>query len=187
MPRSFSTRDKFRKWLEKHHAKKKELILRTFKVHAKRKGIGYKEALDEALCFGWIDGVRRGLDEDSFTTRLSPRKAKSNWSAVNIKRAKELIAEGRICPPGLAAFNARNEYAIAPYSFEHGALTLAAAFEKQLRENKKAWTYWQARPPYYRKVTTFWVMSAKRDATRAKRFATLLECSAKGTKIPGLA
>ena len=104
MARSFRTREDFRAWLEKNHATENELTIRLFKVHAKDRGIGYREALDEALSFGWIDGVRRGLDDDSFTTRFTPRKKRSNWSAVNIKRAKELEAEGRMNAAGLAAW-----------------------------------------------------------------------------------
>lgn len=183
MAKAFKTSGDFRKWLEKNHAKEKELILRCFKVHAKARGIGYKEGLDEALCYGWIDGVRRGLDADSFTVRFTPRKPKSNWSKVNIKRAKELIAEGRMRPPGLAAFEARKT-GVAPYSFEHEPKELAPAFEKQLRVNKKAWEFFQSQAPWYRRTSTFWVMQAKREETRAKRFATLLECSANGKPIP---
>lgn len=183
-PRAFRTQNDFRKWLETNHAKEIELILRLFKVHAKSKGIGYKEALDEALCFGWIDGVRRGLDEDSFTQRFTPRKKKSNWSAVNIRRAKELIAEGRMRPPGLAAFEARDKTAVAPYSFENRNTELDAAFVKKLKSNKSAWAFFQAQAPWYRRTTVFWVMQAKRDETRAKRFAILLDWCEKGEPVP---
>jgi len=186
MGKTFRRQDDFRAWLEKNHAKEKELILRLFKVHAKHKGIGYKEALDEALCYGWIDGVRRGLDEDSFTQRFTPRKPKSSWSTVNIKRAKELIAEGRMRPPGLAAFD-RDAIAVAPYSFEHGPMALDPQFEKKLRANKRAWKFFQAHPPWYRRTTTFWVMQAKREETRAKRFQTLYERCAGGKPVPSLA
>lgn len=183
-PKAFRTRKHFREWLERNHASASELVIRCFKVHAKQRGIGYKEALDEAICFGWIDGVRHGLDNDSFTTRLTPRKAKSNWSAVNIKRAKELEAEGRMHPSGLAAFRARDKTASAPYSFENRGITLDPAFEKQLRANQAAWEFFQTLPPWYRRTTIFWVMSAKREETRARRFATLLESTAKRTASP---
>ena len=113
MAKSFRTREDFRAWLERHHASESELMLRLFKVHASRRGMGYREALDEALCYGWIDGVRRSLDEDSFTQRFTPRKAKSNWSSVNLKRVKELIAEGRMHPAGLQAFEARDATAMS--------------------------------------------------------------------------
>jgi uncharacterized protein YdeI (YjbR/CyaY-like superfamily) len=186
MARSFRTQKDFRDWLEKNHATEKELILRCFKVHAKHRGIGYKEALDEALCFGWIDGVRRSLDNDTFTQRFTPRKPKSNWSRVNIKRVQELEAEGRMRPPGLAAFGARDENKPAPYSFEAKQMTLDAAFEKKLRANKAAWAFWQSQPPWYRRTATFFIMTAKRPETRERRFALLLDNAARGRKIPPL-
>lgn len=184
MAKAFKTPADFRDWLEKHHGSEKELMMRLFKVHAKQRGIGYREALDEALCYGWIDGVRRALDEDSFTQRFTPRKKKSNWSAVNIKRVKELQKEGRIRPPGTVAFEARDATAVAPYSFESKPLTLDPAFGKKLRANKAASAFFQAQAPYYRRLMTFWIMSAKREETRAKRFARLLDYSANGTRIP---
>lgn len=160
--------------------------MRLFKVHARSKGIGYREALDEALCFGWIDGVRRALDEDSFTQRFTPRKAKSNWSSVNIKRVQELIAEDRMHPAGLAAFNARDANARAPYSFEHGPKTLAPALEKRFRANKKAWAFWESCPPYYKRVVSFYIMGAKREETRERRLENVLRCSEKGERLPML-
>ncbi|MEX2154500.1 MAG: YdeI/OmpD-associated family protein [Gemmatimonadaceae bacterium] len=187
MAKAFRTQKDFRAWLEKNHTKVKELNLRLFKVHAKERGIGYKEALDEALCYGWIDGVRRSLDADSFTQRFTPRKARSNWSAVNIKRAKELIEEKRMRPPGLAAFEARAATAVAPYSFENRHITLDPAFEKKLRANKKAWEFFQSQAPWYRRTVAFWVMQAKREDTRARRFETLYERCAGGKPIPLLA
>src|SRR3954468_15639715 len=108
-PKSFKTQADFRQWLEENHSSKEELIIRLFRVHAKDRGIGYREMLDEALCFGWIDGIKRSYDSDSFTHRLTPRKKKSNWSAVNIKRVKELIADGKMHPAGLAAYEARDK------------------------------------------------------------------------------
>ena len=184
--RSFKTVADFRTWLETNHGREKELTLRLFKVHARHKGIGYKEALDEALCFGWIDGVRRAHDEDSFTQRFTPRKLKSNWSTVNIKRATELEAEGRMHAAGLAAFRARDTTKVAPYSFESPPLELDAALLKKFQANKRAWTYFQSRPPGYRRICTFFVMGAKRDETRARRLQMLIEYSAKGKPLPML-
>jgi uncharacterized protein YdeI (YjbR/CyaY-like superfamily) len=151
-------------------------------VHAKHRGIGYKEALDEALCHGWIDGVRHGLDADSFTTRFTPRKSKSKWSLVNIKRATELEAEGRMHSAGLAAFRARTAIAHAPYSFETPPVPLAPAMEKAFRANKGAWEFFQTLPPWYKKNSVFWVMTAKRPETRERRLAELIDRSAK--RIP---
>jgi uncharacterized protein YdeI (YjbR/CyaY-like superfamily) len=186
MARSFRTQKAFRDWLTRNHDKEKELMLLLFKVHAKHRGIGYREALDEALCFGWIDGVLRRVDDDSHLQRFTPRRAKSNWSKVNIKRFKELQAEGRVHPAGLAAFNAWNGKA-APYSFQSKPEELDAAFIKRLKANKPAWAYYQTLPPYYKRVTSFWIMSAKRPETRAARFATMLKFSALGRRIPLLA
>jgi uncharacterized protein YdeI (YjbR/CyaY-like superfamily) len=183
MPKAFKTQADFRQWLEKNHDSETELMMRLFKVHARERGIGYREALDEALCWGWIDGVRRAHDEDSFTQRFTPRRKKSNWSAVNIKRVKELQKEGRMCAPGLAAFEARDATAVAPYSFESEAMTLTPAFTKQFRANKAAWKHFQSQAPYYRRVATFWVMSAKREATRARRLSHLIERCAQGRRI----
>ena len=124
-PRAFATPADFRAWLERHHATETELMMRLYKTHARQAGIGYREALDEALCFGWIDGVRRALDADSFVQRFSPRKPKSVWSAVNIARVAELERAGRMAAPGLAAFRARQD-GPAPYSFESKPLALVA-------------------------------------------------------------
>jgi uncharacterized protein YdeI (YjbR/CyaY-like superfamily) len=186
-PKSFKSQKAFREWLGKNHAKVKELELRLFKVHARHRGIGYREALDESLCFGWIDGVRRSLDADSFTQRFTPRKAKSNWSSVNIKRANELEAEGRMHAAGLAAFRARGTSKPAPYSFEHPARELDPAFVKRLRANKAAWQFWQSEPPGRKRVVVFWVMEAKKPETRERRFLHLLENAAKRRPIGLLA
>jgi uncharacterized protein YdeI (YjbR/CyaY-like superfamily) len=182
MPRAFRTRHAFRAWLAKNHATEKELIVRCFKVHASVRGIGYREALDEALCYGWIDGIRRALDKDSFTHRFSPRKTKSKWSNVNIKRFKELRKEGRIAPPGLAAFEIRDRYA-GLYSFESKPLELDPAFVKRLRANKKAWTVFESQPPGRKRLIVYWIMSAKKPETRQKRFEHMLDRAAQGKSI----
>jgi uncharacterized protein YdeI (YjbR/CyaY-like superfamily) len=187
MARSFRTQEAFRTWLEKNHGRANELILRCFKTHAKHRGLGYKGALDEALCFGWIDGVRRALDDDSFAVRFTPRRERSNWSKVNVERATKLKANGRMHAAGLAAFRSRAATAPAPYSFESKSITLDRGLEKKLRANKRAWQYFQAQPPWYRRTVIFWIMTAKRDATRAKRLAKLIERSAQGAPIPPLA
>lgn len=183
MATAFRTPADFRKWLEKNCARETELVVRLFKVHAKHRGIGYREALDEALCFGWIDGVRKALDNDSFTQRFTPRQKKSNWSAVNIKRVKELLKEGRMHPAGEEAFKNRDATAVAPYSFEAAEMRLDPAFEKEFRKNKRAWEFFGSQAPYYRRVATFWVMSAKREETRARRFAHVMERCKKRLKI----
>lgn len=159
--------------------------MRLFKVHARKRGIGYREALDEALCFGWIDGVRRALDADSFTQRFTPRKPKSNWSTVNVKRFRELEAEGRVHPAGLAAFQAWDGKR-PPYSFESTPKELDPAFVAAFRAKPRAWSFFQAQPPGYRRICAFYVMSAKRPETREKRFRVVLEHSARGERLPML-
>lgn len=183
MPKSFKTQAAFRKWLEKHHASRSELVLRLYKVHALHKGIGYRQALEEALCWGWIDGVVRSLDADSFQQRYSPRKPKSNWSRVNIARMRKLIAAGKAAPPGIAAFERRAKIAAAPYSFENRNVRLAPELMKRLKANGRAWKFFQSEPPGYRRNAMFWVMQAKRAQTRERRFRTMLERMANGERL----
>ncbi|HET9454806.1 MAG TPA: YdeI/OmpD-associated family protein [Gemmatimonadaceae bacterium] len=180
--KSFRTRGDFRAWLERHHDSKTELMMRLFKVHARHRGIGYREALDEALCFGWIDGVRRALDDDSFTQRFTPRKTKSNWSAVNVKRYRELESSGVVHAAGAAAFS-RWDGKKAPYSFESAPRALAPELMQRFRAKTKAWAFWERQPSGYRRVMTHWVMSAKREDTRERRFAALLKESAAGRRV----
>jgi uncharacterized protein YdeI (YjbR/CyaY-like superfamily) len=144
----------------------------------------YAQALDEALCFGWIDGVRRRLDADSFSVRFSPRRPGSFWSAVNTRHATRLLAEGRMRPPGLAAFRMRDSAAPRRYSFEAKPRGLAPVYLRKLKATPRAFAFFQSRPPGYRRTCAFWVMSAKRPETREKRLAALIACSAAGTTIP---
>ena len=185
-PTAFKTPAAFRAWLKKNHRTATELVVRLFKVHAAGRGITYAQALDEALCFGWIDGVRRGLDADSFTIRFSPRKPRSIWSRVNVAHVERLVRTKRMTPPGLAAFEARDEKRTGIYSFEQRPTTLAPAHLRAFRANKAAWAHYQAQAPWYRRTSAYWVMSAKKEETRAKRLAILIDCSARGTTIPQL-
>jgi len=182
---AFASATAFRSWLEAHHRDTSELVLRLFKKHASARGLTYREALDEALCYGWIDGVIRALDEDSFTQRFTPRRRDSRWSAANVKRAKELIAEKRMHPAGRAAFEARTGDA-AGYSFETRPVALPPALERRLRANAEAWAWWVSRPPWYRRSCSHWVLSAKREATRESRLLALIESSARGLSAPPL-
>jgi uncharacterized protein YdeI (YjbR/CyaY-like superfamily) len=182
-PRFFRTRRAFRQWLEKHHASTTELWVGFHRKSSDKGGITYREALDEALCFGWIDGVRRRLDESSFVQRFSPRRAKSYWSAVNTKRAHELQAAGIMHPAGRAAFGRRDGAATAHYSFEREAAALDAPAEKRFRANREAWRFFEQQAPWYRRVAIHWVTSAKRDETRERRLETLIADSAAGRRI----
>jgi len=159
------------------------LLLGFHKKGSGQGGITYAEALDEALAFGWIDGVRKSLGAESYTIRFTPRRAGSIWSDVNTRRVGELAAMERMAPPGLAAFAARDEAKSRQYSHEQRSHGLDPAYETQLQANPTAWAFWQTQPPGYRRNASWWVMSAKREETRQKRLATLIEDSAAGKRI----
>jgi uncharacterized protein YdeI (YjbR/CyaY-like superfamily) len=184
-PIFFASPLEFRRWLDKHHAKETELWVGYHKVKTGKPSLSWQQSVDQALCYGWIDGVRRSLGEDSYTIRFTPRNAKSIWSVVNTKRAKELIAEGLMKPAGLKAFEAKDEK--RTYSYEQRDNPAFDAKQAKLfRKNKSAWKWFSDQPPWYRKVTTFWVVSAKRPETRASRLATLIADSAAGRSIRGI-
>jgi uncharacterized protein YdeI (YjbR/CyaY-like superfamily) len=148
--------------------------------------MGYSDALGEALCFGWIDGVRRSVDHVSFSVRFTPRKTRSIWSRVNVRRVGALMAAGRMRPAGLVAFTARDEARTGVYSFERGAAVLPLPFAAALRSNNAASAWFEAQPAGYRRTAIHWVMSAKREETRLRRLTTLITCSAAHTAIPPL-
>ena len=183
-PTFFATPSEFRAWLEEHHDSASELWVGFHKKASGLPSITWPEAVDQALCFGWIDGIRKSVDGSSYMNRFTPRKRKSNWSAVNIKRAEELIASRSMRPAGLAAFEARPDDEAARYSYEqrHSA-RLEAGQEKRFRAKRKAWEFFQAQTPSYRQTAIWWVVSAKREATRERRLATLIEDSSHGRKI----
>jgi uncharacterized protein YdeI (YjbR/CyaY-like superfamily) len=185
-PTSFRSAAALRAWFVRHHANSEALSVRIWKAHALDRGIGYSDALDEALCFGWIDGVRHRLDDDSFSIRFSPRKPRSIWSAVNIRRARALERAGRMRPPGLAAFRARQAARSGIYAFEQKPRALSPSEAKAFRANARAWSYFKARPPWYQRTSTYWVVSAKRDETRSRRLELLIRRSARGEDIPPL-
>jgi uncharacterized protein YdeI (YjbR/CyaY-like superfamily) len=183
----FATPKEWRRWLEKHHATASELSVGFYKKGSGRPSITWPEAVDEALCFGWIDGVRRTIDDESYRIRFTPRRPRSIWSAVNVKRVAALTAEGRMAEAGLRAFKARTEARTAIYSFEQKSEpTLSPADAKRLRANAAAWRFFAAQPPSYRRPATWWVVSAKQAATRERRLATLISDSAAGRRIKQL-
>ncbi len=186
-PGDFRSPASFRSWLAKNHARAPELIVRIYRNHAAEKGITYAQALDEALCFGWIDGVRRSVDKDSFSIRFSPRRARSIWSLVNVARVRRLVKAGRMARPGLAAFQARDRQRTGVYSFEQRPSKLSPAHNRKFRAEKSAWEFFQAQAPWYRRTSTYWVLSAKREETREKRLGILIACSGRGEPIPALA
>ncbi|HKY28790.1 MAG TPA: YdeI/OmpD-associated family protein, partial [Pyrinomonadaceae bacterium] len=167
--RFFKSPGECRKWLEWNHDKQSELWFGFYKKSSGKKGITYKEALDEALCFGWIDGLKHRVDENSYALRFSPRRPNSIWSNINTKRAEELRELGRMAPLGLKMFAARDPKRSGIYSFENRPKTFSADLEKRFKANKGAWKLFQAMPPGYQRLATFYVMNAKKEETRLKR------------------
>jgi len=182
----FKTAAEFRRWLAANHASERELLVGFYRKASGKPSISYKEAVDEALCFGWIDGVKKRVDEERYTHRFTPRKPDSIWSRVNMKRYAELEKAGRVTPTGRAAWGRRSEERSAVYTFERGHVPLDRARESALRANAKVWAFLEAQTPGYRKQCGSWVMAAKREETRASRFQTLMECCARGVAIPPL-
>ena len=185
-PTFFRTASTFRKWLENNHDRTPELLIGFHRLDSGKGGLTYREALDEALCFGWIDGVRKRFDADSYTIRFTPRKPDSIWSVVNTTRIDELINMGRVHPAGLNVFQQRDEKRSKLYSYEVGNCKFAVEHERQFRADPTAWEFYQAQAPWYRRVSCYWVMSAKREETRLRRLATLIADSANGRRIKQL-
>lgn len=185
--RFFKSAAEFRKWLAKHHATEPELLVGLYKTGSSRGGLTYPAALDEALCYGWIDGLRRGLDGERWCIRFTPRKKNSIWSAVNLRHVARLTREGRMAAPGLEAFQKRNRARTGLYSFEQRARELSSAWKREFRAERAAWAFFAAQPPSYRRTAAFWVMSAKKEETQRRRLATLIASSAAGRRAPPFA
>lgn len=186
-PLFFAAPADFRVWLAEHHATARELWVGFQKKGSGRPSITWPESVDEALCVGWIDGVRKSLGEHVYAIRFTPRQPKSTWSAVNIKRMAELTREGRVLPAGQAAFDQRSAEKSGIYAYENrDQARFDEAAERQFRANAPAWEYFQAQPAWYRRTSTWWVVSAKKEETRQKRLATLIADSARGLPIAGL-
>jgi len=176
-----------RRWLERHGATARELLVGFHKVGTGKPSPTWPEAVDEALCFGWIDGVRRSVDGRRYTVRFTPRTRTSTWSAVNIARARELVRLGRMRPAGQAALEARADERLATHSYEQRrAAALPRAQAARLRADPDAWDFFRSQPPWYRRTAAYWVTSARREETRERRFASLLLCSAAGRRVPPL-
>jgi uncharacterized protein YdeI (YjbR/CyaY-like superfamily) len=180
----FSGPEEFRAWLEEHHETATELWMGLFKKHVADRGLTWEQAVPEALCFGWIDSVAQRIDEDAVRQRWTPRKPTSTWSSVNIALVEQLIAEGRMRPAGLAAFERRRPERSGIYAYETRALELPPAFAAQLAADPRAAAFWELATPSYRKLAVNWVVTAKRDDTRARRMAQLVEDCAAGRLIP---
>jgi uncharacterized protein YdeI (YjbR/CyaY-like superfamily) len=173
----------FRAWLEEHHGDRTEAWVGYYRKGVPKACMRYPEAVDEALCFGWIDGIGYGVDDEVHTNRFTPRQRRSTWSATNVRRVGELMAEGRMHPAGLAAFEARTSDRTGIYSYENRPADLPVPYRRALQADASAWAWWQAQPPGYRRTATWWVVSAKQETTRQRRLATLIGDCAAGRMI----
>jgi uncharacterized protein YdeI (YjbR/CyaY-like superfamily) len=182
----FPTQKHLRKWFEKNHKKEKELFIGYYKVSSGKPSVTWSESVDEALCFGWIDGIRKSIDEESYCIRLTPRKPNSNWSTINIKKVGELKKLGLMKPEGLYAFGLRKVNKSKIYSYENPSVEFEKSFEKKFKANKQAWKHFKSTAPSYQKITTRWVMSAKQEVTRIKRLEELIHDCALSKKIKAM-
>ena len=165
----FETQDEFRKWLESNYNKENELIVGFYKVNSGKPSMNWSQSVDQALCFGWIDGVRNSIDKESYSIRFTPRRITSNWSAINIKKIEDLTKAGLMKPAGLKAFSLRNENKSGIYSHENDTRFLESNYEMQFKENKKAWDFFMEQAPSYKKAIMRWIMSAQQEKTRQSR------------------
>lgn len=185
--RFFRSPEAFRAWLERHHRTGRELYVGFHKRHTGRPSLTWPEAVDQALCFGWIDGIRRRLDADRYSIRFTPRNPNSTWSAVNLKRVRALRKAGRMRPAGLRLFQQRDRKKSGLYSFEQRRhIRLPSSLAKRFRADAAAWRFFRSQAPWYQRTASFWVVSAKRETTRLKRLETLIAHSAQGRPIPPL-
>ncbi len=182
-PRFFKTADAFRAWLEKNHARADELLVGLYKRGSGKPSMTWPESVDQALCFGWIDGVRKSIDEDGYTIRFTPRRPKSIWSKVNVRQVGELTERGLMRPAGLAAFAKRTPERTGIYAAEQSDVKMDEAFERTFRAGRRAWKFFEGQPPWYRRTATWWVINAKRETTRLRRLDTLIARSDAGEWI----
>lgn len=183
-PHYFASAADFRRWLETHHDSHRELVVGFHKVGTGMPSMTWTESVREALCFGWIDGVRRRVDATRYSIRFTPRKAGSIWSAVNLRHVESLIAEGRMQAAGLTAYHARTDAKSKVYAFEQSEVAFSAEDLATFNATPHALTFFEQQPPSYRRTATWWVISAKQPATRARRLAQLIACSAGGERLP---
>ena len=183
MLKFFKSQVEFQKWLRKYYNKADEIFVGFYKVHTKKKSITYQQALDEALCFGWIDGIRKSIDDESYQIRFTPRRKGSKWSQVNIRRAKELMISGKMKQAGVKEFENRKKYNSIKYSYEEKIEKFSSDYEKKFKANKLAWDFFQKQAPYYKRTVFFWIMSAKKEETRLRRLQILINDCANNKKI----
>jgi uncharacterized protein YdeI (YjbR/CyaY-like superfamily) len=186
-PTFFATPAAFNRWLKQHHATADELWVGFHKRATGKPSITWPESVDEALCYGWIDGIRRSLGAESYMIRFTPRRPESHWSQINIGKARALIEQGRMRPAGRKAFGGRDSAKTQQYSFENRPKSLPPAYHRLLRADRDAWAFFRAQPPGYRRTCAWWIVSAKKEETRRRRLAKLIEDSANQRRIPPLA
>jgi uncharacterized protein YdeI (YjbR/CyaY-like superfamily) len=182
-PKFFKDQHAFRAWLEKNHAKEQELLVGYYKVDSGKPSMTWSESVDQALCFGWIDGVRRSLGDEAYTIRFTPRKPTSNWSAINIKKVDVLTKGGLMAPAGLAAFAKRKDERSGIYGYENRPQDLPEEHAKVFKKNAKAWNFFSSVAPSYRRAVTHWVVSAKKEDTQRARLEKLIAACAKGKRV----
>ena len=182
-PVTFDSPARFRRWLERNHAIATEIVLALAKKGSGLTSLTHRQALDEALCYGWIDGVIHRIDDRTFSVRFSPRRADSYWSDVNLRRYDQLVSEGRIAPPGRACYERRETKAAGRYSFENRPKRFAKALQQRFKSDTAAWTFFSAQPPGYQRIMTFWVMEAVKEETRERRLSVLMKESAAGRRV----
>jgi len=185
-PKFFKNQKELRKWFEKNHKNEKEIWVGFYKKNSGKANFTWSQSVDQALCFGWIDGIRKSIDEVSYMIRFTPRNPKSNWSAINIKKISELTKLGLMHPAGVEAFKKREDERSEVYSFEQNIIKLSREYELKFKSNKKAWKFFQSLPPSTKKPSIWWVMSAKKEETQLKRLDTLIKSSAESVIIPPL-
>lgn len=171
----FSSQSDFRKWLERNHNKKTELYVGFHKVKTGKPSMNWSQSVDQALCFGWIDGIRKSIDTESYCIRFTPRKLSSNWSEINLKKVDELTKQGLMMESGLEIYRNRKEEKTKIYSFENRPKKFSEEIENKFKANKDAWDIFNKKPPSFRKMMTFWIMSAKQEKTRYARLEKLIK------------
>jgi len=182
----FSSQDDLRKWFEKNHEKETELFLGYHKVHTKIPSVTWSQSVDEAICFGWIDGIRKSIDENSYYIRFTPRNPKSNWSAVNIEKFERLSKAGLVHKKGIKVFDKKTVEKSKIYSYERKNAKLSKNYENEIKKNKKAWEYFSNLPRSTKHTTIHWIMSAKKEETQKNRLKILIESSKQNLRIPPL-
>ena len=184
-PMFFETPAAFRAWLKRHHKTADELWVGYYRKDSGKPTITWQESVDEALCFGWIDGIRKKISDEAYTNRFTPRRAGSNWSAINIAKVRELTKQKRMSAAGLAAFAKRTEAKSRIYSYEQVSFALLEPLEKKFKANRKAWSFFEKQPPSYRRLMIGWVNGAKQEETRLRRLQKLIDACESGTRFMG--